>query len=339
MARRTWTGPIRTGAVMTGADWANYIENFHNALIACGLTVTSDTGQLATLNPGTYVAPTTISTLGYRMYRLNDTLSATSPVFIKVTFRCSSGRIPAFDVQAGGPTTNGAGEILNKTTSLGTIQGSSTPDYSGTTIIAGDFPSYVSVGDGYVAFALGISAKLYGVSPSYCFHPNNLAMEWFVISRPSDATGNLLPDRISVTSSFPDTALSGTSGYTTQNFLSSQTSCVKYGYPSTFTRQCCAAVSPESIRTISGSAVVARCYGDFKDSTLSINPALGGYHYTTLANGDTTSLALVGTTAYEFIAPGVGPVNMNPYVSSSSDSSRGAATYNSALFRWDGPTV
>lgn len=62
------------------------VNEVYNNLIACGLSVqTSDTGQIAAPYTGElpFVGPMNI---GYYMFKFNDTLQATKPVFIKLEF-------------------------------------------------------------------------------------------------------------------------------------------------------------------------------------------------------------------------------------------------------------
>lgn len=88
--------------------WATEIDT--NLVTNCGLTNTTDTGQTAT-GSLTYSA-TLNSVAGFRVYKFNDTLQATSPIFIKMEFGtgASSSTAPAITVTVGS-STNGAGTI------------------------------------------------------------------------------------------------------------------------------------------------------------------------------------------------------------------------------------
>ena len=70
----------------TDAEYQEWVQEWHDILIGVGLTQTSDTGQYAT-SPVTLTRPAvnTLST-GYLIYRFNDTLQATAPIFMKFRF-------------------------------------------------------------------------------------------------------------------------------------------------------------------------------------------------------------------------------------------------------------
>lgn len=62
-----------------------YCTMIRDALVAMGLVQTADTGQI---NLGTVTIPTALNQdRGYMIFRFNDALQSTKPVFIKVTFR------------------------------------------------------------------------------------------------------------------------------------------------------------------------------------------------------------------------------------------------------------
>jgi hypothetical protein len=66
------------------ATFREWVQEFHDALTAIGLTQTADTGQI---DPVTVNRPGTTNTIaGYSMWRFNDTLQATVPIFLKFGF-------------------------------------------------------------------------------------------------------------------------------------------------------------------------------------------------------------------------------------------------------------
>lgn len=73
---------VNTGSATTTTANA-YVEAFEAAMLAAGFERSSDTGQLGTITsvPGAGVSA------GYRVYRLVDELSTTSPFFLIVEFR------------------------------------------------------------------------------------------------------------------------------------------------------------------------------------------------------------------------------------------------------------
>lgn len=68
----------------TDADFRSYGQKIHDAIVACGWVNTADTGQI---DLTTVVKPALVSTpSGYKIYRSNDALHATDPIFIKIEF-------------------------------------------------------------------------------------------------------------------------------------------------------------------------------------------------------------------------------------------------------------
>jgi hypothetical protein len=108
----------------TNADLQAFVTAMIGALTACGMVQTTDTGQVTAATAATPTAP---STLGYLIFRLADSLQATAPVFLKITFGASGNgwggwnNTPAnlgFYVQVG-TGTDGAGNLTgNKTQSF-----------------------------------------------------------------------------------------------------------------------------------------------------------------------------------------------------------------------------
>lgn len=90
--------------------WAQFIED--TLVTTGGWVVTADTGQTP---PGSLIAPTTTSQKrGYRIYRMNDALQPSSPVFIRMDFGSylNSG-FPAIWPTIG-TGSDGSGNITNK---------------------------------------------------------------------------------------------------------------------------------------------------------------------------------------------------------------------------------
>lgn len=95
------------------ANFQAWVNEIYNALVTnCGLTQTADTGQMAV--PCTTALTGANTASGYYVFRFNDTLQATSPVFIKL--ECGQGSVttgvgsPLILITVGS-STNGAGTI------------------------------------------------------------------------------------------------------------------------------------------------------------------------------------------------------------------------------------
>jgi hypothetical protein len=105
------------------ANWSSSITNasfqaicarYKAMLDGCGLVQTSDTGQL---NPATATFPgSNYGIAGYWIYRFNDTLQATAPIFIKVEpGRGDALNEPYIRISVGSAT-NGAGALTGVST-------------------------------------------------------------------------------------------------------------------------------------------------------------------------------------------------------------------------------
>lgn len=95
----------------SSGDLRAWIQIVHDALVAVGLIQTADSGQLvigSAISPG---SPN--SSAGYEIWRFNDTLQSTAPVFIKIEYgggNQAGNSNPAIWITVG-TGTNGAGTI------------------------------------------------------------------------------------------------------------------------------------------------------------------------------------------------------------------------------------
>lgn len=146
----------------TDADFRTWGAQFSAALLAVGLTHTADTGQIdwtTVLNPASGSA-------GYEIWRFNDTLQATKPIFIRFDFGSQSAGVPAIWVQIG-TATDGAGNFtgVSFSTALAPMT-INTLIASGVTPYANYFCYSTVVGALCIAFKLGgagLTAPGYGM--------------------------------------------------------------------------------------------------------------------------------------------------------------------------------
>lgn len=119
------------------------------ALAAAGLVKTADTGQV-NWTTTSFTASGTGQLIGYEVWRFNDALQATAPVFIRVEYRTSTGYYFCGAVRmAVGSGTNGAGALTGSVsdgTSFITAVGS---DIAGT----GAYPHYTAGDGGFLTHA------------------------------------------------------------------------------------------------------------------------------------------------------------------------------------------
>lgn len=94
----------------TDANFRGWVSLIHNQILAMGLTVAPDTGQL---DPTTVTRPLAGFTIqGYRMYRFADALQGAAPVTVKLRFgSAGSAASPTVHIQVG-KATDGAGTFV-----------------------------------------------------------------------------------------------------------------------------------------------------------------------------------------------------------------------------------
>lgn len=161
-------------------------------LVACGLVQTADTGQI---DWGTVTAPTAQNTMkGYEIYRFNDALQGTYPVFIKVEY--GSSQFCTITYTAGmyvtvGKATNGAGTLTGTTSTRRMIGINKSPFYANTfTYNSGD--SFCSGGNSRIC----LFANRATTGPNYSQGPVYSINQFFVVERSRDSSGAITSDYI-----------------------------------------------------------------------------------------------------------------------------------------------
>jgi hypothetical protein len=191
MATSTITSVIQQS---TDAEFQAWVAEVISQLTAVGLTQTADTGQI---NTSTVTRPSANTSAGYTIWRFNDTLQSTKPIFIKLEFgsNTSGNTYPQMWISTS-TGTNGAG-TLNST-------GLTARQYVCTAVNATSsttYPSYFCY-NATIGF-LGMVWK-YGGSGS-----TNNSLGGFFIGRSNNSSGNptgdamfLLGSGIAATSTF-----------------------------------------------------------------------------------------------------------------------------------------
>ena len=176
----TKTSSVLLGDVTTDARFQALVQFIDAALLAGGWVLSSDSGQA---NPATIAHPTVANTKqGYRIYKMGDTLQATSPVFMRIDFGSNS-TVSTFAWWITiGSGSDGAGNITNVTFNGGArLQGfgmnspSTTPGNS-----------YASVGPARCAFAILVNNS----AGAACY--------FLSVERSKDANGNDTGDGVMV---------------------------------------------------------------------------------------------------------------------------------------------
>jgi hypothetical protein len=132
-------------AQTSDAEFRAWGLELHNALVAAGLVNTSDTGQI---DFATVVRAAGNTAAGYKIYRFNDALQATAPIFLKLEFGSSSSNTAPNMWLTVGTGTNGAGTINGTVTPRRTTARSSLPGSAVT-----NYPTHLCVAPGYAGLA------------------------------------------------------------------------------------------------------------------------------------------------------------------------------------------
>lgn len=141
----------------TDAEFRTWGSAVSAALLAAGLTQTSDTGQI---NWTTVNKPTAANTTaGYEMWRFNDALQSTAPVYVRITYGSAnqaSGNNPGLCLNVAN-STNGAGVLTGKIThTAGGLTDWYRLSYSSSqTSTAVSSPLTISYNGGHLAFIHG----------------------------------------------------------------------------------------------------------------------------------------------------------------------------------------
>ena len=101
----------------TDAAFRTWGSAISSALTTIGLTNTSDTGQI---NWTTVTRPTANTMAGYEIWRFNDTLQSTRPIFIKLEYGTGSNVLYPHMVASIGTGSDGAGTLTNPTSTAST---------------------------------------------------------------------------------------------------------------------------------------------------------------------------------------------------------------------------
>lgn len=179
------------------------------ALAACGLVKTADTGQI---DWATVLKPSAVTTAaGYEIYRFNDTLQATRPVYLKVEYGTAS--IAATRTALWltvGTGTNGAGTITGQaSTRRQMAANSSTNGGVRTTYTSGDGSRIAQMGD------IDSSGS------------DTLQPRWWAVGRTHDASGTPTGDGVVVFT----TALVGNYAYQVVPFAGGTVPGVSTAFP------------------------------------------------------------------------------------------------------------
>lgn len=99
---------------MNDTNWRTWAPALHAALTGAGLVQTADTGQM---NPASAGLPISNTDAGYLIYRFNDSLQGTNPVFLRVMPGHGTNGYTRLRITVG-QGSNGAGTITGQTATI-----------------------------------------------------------------------------------------------------------------------------------------------------------------------------------------------------------------------------
>ena len=138
------------------ANWRGRCEEIDAALVAVGIVQTSDTGQLDFASIVT--VPIAGATVGYRIYRFNDSRQGVDPLFFKLTYRNGGNTgISGFNIQTG-TGSDGAGTLTGQVSS---VQTAGTGFY-GSSFTLTDAQNYACHTEGFLYLACGLGNSIIG---------------------------------------------------------------------------------------------------------------------------------------------------------------------------------
>lgn len=167
MTTQTWVSAI---AHTTDADFRAWGSELSTKLAAAGLVQHTDTGQI---NWTTVARPGASTAGGFEIWRFNDALQGTAPIFMKVEYGTGTNAAYPQMWLTVGTATNGSGTLTGTAvTSRNTIC------FTGSCSV-GNWASYLCVAEGHVglAFKVGATANASG------------GHGFFVIARTTDTSG------------------------------------------------------------------------------------------------------------------------------------------------------
>lgn len=340
--KRAWTTDLITSNLSSPAEYVRLFDEITSALtVACGVVQTTDTGQLDSASPP--ALSTTAggggNLFGYRVFRFNDTLQATMPIFFRIdmlyTNQASAvnSRLPYFALQVG-TGSDGAGNLVGAGTKYNRPTAWSSLAFTATTMMPlGGYPSYACGGNGFMWLAFKLSSIVTMDASGQPYAPKAAGtkkdMFSFALMRSTDADGN--PTAEGFIAHFGQACYhaSTTSVYWTTGGNSNFAE-VRGTSGITTIRDHVSAPLIENYQVSGGQAVISRMPTPF--AGLPASPFMGVTGLSA-ADGDTFSAALVGATPRTYIYPGVSLAAQSPFAVNNT------RPYTAPFFLWEGADV
>lgn len=182
MATATTNTPASNAS---NAAFEAWITEMTTELTAVGLTQTADTGQI---NPATVVVPAANAVAGYQIWRFNDTLQATSPIFIKLEYGLGSTVAVPNMIITVGQGSNGSGTLTGTLSARVSCGGGNALNS-----LVANAPSFWVYNATYGVLAC---AWKFGINSSNV--STSVPMMGFIIERSCDTNGNATGDAVAL---------------------------------------------------------------------------------------------------------------------------------------------
>jgi hypothetical protein len=283
MTTATWSSSWEHSSDATFRTWGDKLST---ELQNCGLVQTADTGQI---NWTTVTRPGTTTNAGYEVFYLNDSLHATSPIYIKLYYGTAGvADRPRIQVEVG-TGSNGSGTITG-TAKTAVVTCGAANSVGGTT----SYASYVCVVSGFV----GVLHKL--------THGSHFGL---CISRTVDTTGAATSLGANVTVGSSSVQLNQNLRFTATAAAYSATNGVTQAVPNQ------PGATPADTGDGAGNYQVYLSWGGWP----AVGPIVGwcAVRGVEFPAGTTFSVALVGSTARTYISSGASNIVSNNTYSNS----------------------
>ena len=150
MATDSWTSGLAHTSDATFRDWGNELSG---RLSTIGLVQTADTGQIDWV---TVTRPGTNTDAGYEVWRFNDSLQGTAPIFLKLYYGTGGGvDAPRLSFQIG-TGSDGSGALTGTTTSIINCTANQASVPTGTS----PYFSTLCLAEGHLGFVLKYNAGI-----------------------------------------------------------------------------------------------------------------------------------------------------------------------------------
>lgn len=336
--KRVWTTDLLTVAAGSPAEYARLFDEITSALTTVGgLVQTNDTGQMNSLSPPalTSTSGATNQLFGYRIFRFNDALQATRPIFLRIELRYTNqsngtSKLPHFNFQIG-TGSDGVGNLVGAgDTRSRPVQFLASIWAPLTLMPTGVYPSYACGGNGFVWLAFKVGGVTVGESSGQPYKPkaeSRGAMFILAIMRSTDTDGQPTDEGVLTHFGLPVYqnslivywAAAGTSAIQEVRNTSGISVCTDF----------MTAPMLAGFQTVAGKPVLSKMPTPF--SGLPASPVMG-VTGVAMSGGDTFPANLVGAEERTYIYPG-------DSFAASLVAINNTRPYTAPFFLWEGPDL